>query len=179
MVQANMVVFGANQWRETPSSCMFFERYYMAVNLGGMIATIYFPLVQTENSTPANDIFFQRFFIGACTLLFSVILFAIGYSYYIRIKTVNAVILNWFRIILNSCSSHFNSSLQEETDTHHINSCLDYANIYNGGHFHDREINEIKSFHRTLMVFFLLIPYWLVYAQVNHTNMIQNTQQQK
>ena len=45
-------------------------------------------------------------------------------------------------------------------------SCLDYAKVRYGGSFHDNMVEDVKSLGKIVLVFFTLIPYWLVYFQV-------------
>ena len=168
-VQANVAVFGADQRQKTAISSSYFEQYYAAVNVGGIIATIYVPLVINDDSKNLNKNYFDAFFVAACTLLFSALSLAMGYSYYIHITTNEAVVMNWCPVLFNSCSSRCARSPHQETHDSHVNSFMDYAHVSNGGRFRGPAINAIKSFHRAIIVFLLLIPYWLVYAQVSAT----------
>lgn len=45
-------------------------------------------------------------------------------------------------------------------------SWIDRAKISHGGSFHDTTVEDVKSFSRTLVLIFVLLPYWLVYFQV-------------
>ncbi|CAF4454763.1 unnamed protein product, partial [Adineta steineri] len=52
-------------------------------------------------------------------------------------------------------------------------SFLDYAKISNQGKFLDRVVDDIKSLRRIIIVFLLLIPYWLLYFQIETTFLVQ------
>jgi peptide/histidine transporter 3/4 len=45
-------------------------------------------------------------------------------------------------------------------------SWVDRAKVSHGGSFHDTTVEDVKSFCKTLVFIFVLLPYWLVYFQV-------------
>ena len=45
---------------------------------------------------------------------------------------------------------------------------LDMAKVRHGGSFHEAVVDDVKSLGKILCVFIALVPYWMVYYQVNH-----------
>lgn len=45
-------------------------------------------------------------------------------------------------------------------------SWVDRAKVSHGGSFHDTTVEDVKSFSKTMIFIFVLLPYWLVYFQV-------------
>jgi len=173
-----MAVFGADQIEETKMASRYFEKYYVAVNIGATIATLSISLAQSDSADQTNSIdYFYGYLIAIIMLIGAALLFIVGYRYYIHIPPSETIILKYIPIIINAFqtrhrtqqdSSLRNSSIQEGMIN--INeqslSFLDYANLVNNGKYNDRIINDAKSFQKALIVFLLLIPYWIIYYQV-------------
>jgi len=187
-VQANMALFGAEQIREQKTMRHYFDKYYAAVNTGGLIA---FGFIAYEQQ---NDSYFIGYIIPAGLLIIALIVFLIGYKFYIHIQPVDSVISNFIPVMINAFQTwrkHRQNEAEEEVinrrssdpsrllegENGHTDrsllitngkpgSFLDHAKITNQGKFLDRIVDDIKSIRRIIVVFLLLIPYWLVYIQV-------------
>jgi peptide/histidine transporter 3/4 len=184
-----MALFGAEQIREQKTTRQYFDKYYAAVNTGGLIA---FGFIAYEQQ---NYSYFIGYIIPTGLLIIALIFFLIGYKFYIHIQSIDSVISNFIPVMINAFQtwkkyrqneeeeddvinrrSSDHSRLLEDENRHtdrsllitngKLGSILDYAKITNHGKFLDRIVDDIKSLRRIIVVFLLLIPYWLVYIQV-------------
>ena len=191
-VQANMAVFGAEQVREHKATTRFFDYYYGAVNTGGLVAFAAVAYLQLKS-------YFIGYLVPGGLLVLAFICFLAGYKTYIYVRPFDSVVTNFFPVFFNACRTwrrygHHNiqaenhRAFSSETsllksdrisnDSLSFNasvptwSFLDYAKIANKGRFIDREVDDIKSLRRVVVVFLLLIPYWLLYVQVRMIKII-------
>ncbi|CAF1563409.1 unnamed protein product [Rotaria magnacalcarata] len=193
-VQANVAVFGAEQVREQRNKTKYFDVYYAAVNTGGLIAFGAIAYLQI------NEGYFVGYLVPGVLLMVAFTLFIMGYKYYIYIKPYDSVITKFFPVLINafqSWRSHRNNwrGTIDNNESHHDEaivepeddstdylsftvtlaswSFFDYAKMQNGGRYADRIVNDIKSLRPIIVVFLLLIPYWLLYVQVETTFIVQ------
>jgi peptide/histidine transporter 3/4 len=182
-----MAIFGAEQIREQKSTTQYFDKYYVAVNTGGLLAFGIIAYIQQ------NINWFIGHVISIALLIVTWIFFLIGYRYYIYIKPHDSVITNFFPVLINAFqtwrkhrrytrrianerrSSHKLALVRDQDDTiDHLSfeineqkiSFFDYAKRANNGRFQDRVVDDIKSLRRIILMFLLLIPYWIIYLQV-------------
>ena len=82
----------------------------------------------------------------------------------------------------NSNASDFESSFnfdrqqggnRFDSNSYNKISWLDNAKIRYGGRFDDNQVDDIKSLKRIIILFAILVPYWLVYFQIETTYLIQ------
>jgi hypothetical protein len=189
-----MAVFGAEQSQQTKIASRYFDKYYVAVNIGATISTLSISLIETDrhNQINSND-YFYGYLISIIILIGAAILFIIGYRYYIHILPYDTIIMKYIPVLINAFQTRRNYRNNRQTRNRNrgnsllgnlflnrntfseeatmINneqslSFLDYANVVNHGNFNNEIINDIKSFQRAIIVFLLLIPYWIIYYQV-------------
>lgn len=187
-----MAVFGAEQVREHKATTRYFDFYYGAVNIGGLVAYSAIAFLQLKS-------YFIGYVVPGGLLVLAFLCFLVGHKHYIYIKPFDSVVTNFFPVILNACQTwrrHGQSKTQADNhgafsaetsllksdrisnDSLSFNvsvptwSFLDYAKIANKGRFIDREVDDIKSLRRVTAVFLLLIPYWLLYIQVRAMTII-------
>ncbi|CAF1193166.1 unnamed protein product [Rotaria sordida] len=168
-VQSNMAVFGAEQIREQRATRKYFDKYYAAINTGGLIAFAFIAYAQQNNS------YFIGYIVPTVLLIIALILFLIGYKFYIHIQPHDSVISNFIPVFINafqtwrkhqqnkqtlitsrrpSNSSTLSSYQIENSDqlssttSNQSWSFLDYAKIPNQGRFIDRIVDDIKSLRR-------------------------------
>lgn len=136
--------------------------------------------------------------IAVSVLLTAAILFISGYQYYIHVPPHDTVITNIIPVYMNafesrskyrrsirttgrarlhSVPSNSFSSIHSATGNGPTRivyneqiKFLDYAKGAYGGKFPDRMVDDVKSLRKALMVFTALIPYWIIYQQVNLFN---------
>ncbi|CAF4613781.1 unnamed protein product [Rotaria sp. Silwood1] len=195
VVQSNMAVFGAEQIREKTLTTQYFYKYYVAVNIGSLLAFGIIAYVQQNKS------YFISYLISTILLVVTLIVFIIGHRCYIHIKPHDSVITNFFPVLINAFQTWYkhryyirkmsnelrpsnesmfsNDQYENNKDQILFNmneqpiSFFDYAKGTNNGRFPDRIVDDIKSLRRIIVMFLLLIPYWLIYVQSNTTFIIQ------
>jgi len=183
-----MAVFGAEQIQEIKLATRYFDKYYLAVNIGATISTLSISIIQNDTDKEINsNKYFYGYLIAFLMLIASEIFFILGYRYYIHIPSYDSILLKFFPVIINAYQTKRNFRHNQQIRNHSrenslnnrniINqeqmldieqsiSFLDYANLTNSGKFNDQIINDMKSFHRAIIVFLLFIPYWIIYYQV-------------
>lgn len=172
-----MAVFGAEQVRDQRTARQYFEKYYAAVNIGGLIAFAFISYAQQ------NESYAIGYAVPAGLLVLALFFFWIGYKFYIHIQPEDSVLSKIIPVTINAYrtwrkqrryiqTSTANSTGTTETLFPRANrqswSFLDYAKLSNQGNFFDRIVDDVKSVRRIIVVFLLLIPYWLIYLQVNN-----------
>jgi len=181
-----MAIFGAEQLREQKSTTQYFDKYFVAVNVGGLFAFAIIAYVQQNQS------WFIGHLISTGLLVLTWIFFLLGYRYYIHMKPHDSVISYFFPVLINAFQTwrkhrrHTHSIAYQRdsskitllTDDSNHNSpfdtngrqisFFDYAKAVNNGRFQDRVVDDIKSLRRIIAMFLLLIPYWLIYLQVKY-----------
>jgi peptide/histidine transporter 3/4 len=188
-VQANMAVFGAEQVREQKATRQYFDKYYAAVNTGGLIAFGFIAYVQQ------NDSYFIGYTVPAGLLIIALVFFLIGYKFYVDIRPDDSVLSSFIPVMINAFqtrrkyrqNAQISAINRRSSDTSRLFSgqsennnqllsaineqswsFLVYAKLSNQGQFLDRLVDDIKSVRRIIIVFLLLIPYWHVYIQVKN-----------
>ncbi len=154
-----------------------------------MIAILITPFLQYYH----NYHYFIPYVVAASMLAAAILLFCIGWQYYLHIKSDETVVANYIPVVINAFQSrnqynknnqsidkskshatsstllNVSQSLTEEERSiqidHRPSTFLDFAKVPNGK-FHDRIVDDVKSLRSAFIVFGLLIPYWIVYDQV-------------
>ncbi|CAM4955090.1 unnamed protein product [Rotaria socialis] len=195
-VQANMAVFGAEQIHESKVTSRYFDKYYIAVNIGAIIATLSIPVVQTDADSQTNsNNYFYGYLLAIFMLSVAFALFIIGFRYYIHTPPQDTVIAQCIPVVISAWQAwrkyHKNKLVvhRYNGDTMSRNgqervianedetlSFLDYAKATNNGKSLDRHVNNVKILNRSIIVFLLLIPYWIIYYQVQITFPLQGKQ---
>lgn len=138
----------------------------------------------------ASNSYFFGYLIAMFMLLISAGLFIFGRRYYLHVPPYDSVIMKCIPVILNAFQTwlkHENvrerstSSSRRRNSGYEQNSIsedeplladgrslsfLDYAKAAHHGKFTDRVVDDVKSLRRAFLVFILLIPYWIIYYQV-------------
>ncbi|PNF22357.1 hypothetical protein B7P43_G17504 [Cryptotermes secundus] len=187
-VRANIPSFGAEQVKYGGADSLrkFFNWYYWCVNTGSLLgvgALSYVALDMTDG--------FLRAFAGAggC-LLMALMLFAFGRPYYIVHRPAGSVLRSILCILHDAIGGRCcqprqtsiqsspvlerHSNLVSQQSVGHRNpaptaqspSWLDYAKIRYGGSHHDSAVEDVKRLGIILLLFFCLLPYWLVFFQI-------------
>ena len=189
-----MAVFGAEQVHASNKSSHFFDKYIVAINIGGMFATLAVPYIQVALADHKR--YFYGYVSAVISLTLAFLLFIFGHKYYIHIEPHDTIITKCIPVIINafqtrrkykvnraqsanirqnSSSSNLlvesseNKEIQAPMTNGHSLSFLDFARASNNGNYIDRVVDDVKSLRLVIIVFLLLIPYWLVYYQVEMT----------
>ncbi|KAK3083707.1 hypothetical protein FSP39_001798 [Pinctada imbricata] len=186
--RANIAPFGADQVRdEGPKrSLCFFNWYYWSINFGTFFALSAVTYVQQDRN------FFDGFLAANICLGLSALVFLAGSASYAYRPKNGSILNDIFKVIFEACKMRGHrkvsqkSSTIEETEGEDLleipevdsNSdatptCLDYAKHRYGGSFHDSTVDDVKQLLKILLVFVTLIPYWMVYFQMQTTFQLQ------
>lgn len=107
------------------------------------------------------------FYIMTVSMLFmAFLLFLIGWRFYIHVEPYDSVIVNCIPVIRNAFVTWRQSERNRPTEDGVVGSFFDYAKIPNHGKFQDRIVDDVKSLRNTLVVTFLVVPYWIIFFQV-------------
>ncbi len=195
-IQANIAVFGAEQVKDLNKRSQYFDKYVVAVNIGGILATLLVSYIQGFQSDTRQYESFHGYLFAASSLVGAFLLFIVGKKFYIHIAPHDTIITKCIPVIINAFQTRRKHKDNEHKDDEHITprftrstsstsvllesnrghqlmttneklpSFLDYARVANNGKFNDRIVNDVKSLRRVIIVFLLLMPYWLIYYQV-------------
>ncbi len=128
--------------------------------------------------------YFYMYILGTSMLFIAVVLFLIGWKYYMHIKPYNSVISNCFPVVFNAFQTwrqykkkHVVHNLNapdnftnEEEETIRTDerptAFLDFAKVANNGNFQDEIVDDVKSLQNALILFMLVAPYGSVRFQV-------------
>ncbi|GAB6030121.1 hypothetical protein CHUAL_005800 [Chamberlinius hualienensis] len=184
MIRANISPFGADQFKHVGAESLrrFFNWYYWCVNIGGFVAIVGITYIQ---QTFSNG-FFIGYLIPTAALGLAFVIFIIGRPWYNVSKPVGSVISNIFKVILEAWRSKKRHRIRvNQLRSLHIDmpspsdnnltvpSWMDLAKVRYGGSFHETAVEDVKTLGKIIIVFIALIPYWLVYFQMQSTFVAQ------
>ncbi|BFZ04525.1 hypothetical protein BsWGS_07564 [Bradybaena similaris] len=185
MLKANICPFASDQLirANQQTQLSFFNWFYWCINIGsflglGVIAYVE-QLVQ----------FLYGFIICCVCVSISAIIFLAGNPVYLRRPPDGSVLTNIFRIIreafrnkreylrLQQSFKATNSSSYTDDDEAHLQErkikFLDYAKRRYGGMFHNSLVDDVRKLGMILAMFAVMMPYWLVYFQMQTTFLFQ------
>lgn len=177
-VKANIAPFGADQVRAAgPDSLrVFFNWFYWCINIGSFVAIGAIAYIQSDLG------FSIGYVIPASFLGLAIIIFAFGKPLYITQNPSGSAIMAVFAILKEACKSnhrHKSGINNSEITSSTVRSFgpppswLDMAKVQYGGKFHEVVVEDVKTLGRVMMVFIALIPYWLLYFQMQTTFLVQ------
>ena len=79
-------------------------------------------------------------------------------QFIIELLTVGVIFPSFRELVPRSSSGSLFSSPESDW--------LDVAMVNYGGTFLESEVNELRAMRKVVVFSFLLIPYWMIYAQV-------------
>ncbi|KAK6968606.1 solute carrier family 15 member 4 isoform X2 [Biomphalaria glabrata] len=183
LLKSSIVPFGSEQLSRSSQQTQlsFFNWFYWCVNFGSFVGLGGVTYIQQQKS------FKIGYIIGAATLGMSCIIFIMGRCFYVCRVPDGSMLTNIFRIIREAWKR--NKQLQRLRSLHqksaseghgHIESTheekigfLDHAKHRYGGSFHNSLVDDVKKLGVVLLVFAVLIPYWIVYFQMQTSFLFQ------
>ncbi|XP_064612168.1 solute carrier family 15 member 4-like [Liolophura sinensis] len=173
-VKATIAPFGADQLKNSGQKAMrvFFNWFYWCVNLGAFIALGGIAYLQQQYH------FFWGYLVACCCLGAATLLFLFGCTVYVSRPPSGSILTNVCKVLCESCtSSRGRSSSDREWFTNSRGTArvgfLDRAKMQYGGRFTDGIVEDVKSLLKILCVFVFMVPYWMVYYQMETTFYIQ------
>ncbi|GFG29063.1 hypothetical protein Cfor_02093 [Coptotermes formosanus] len=187
-VRANIPSFGAEQVKYGGADSLrkFFNWYYWCVNTGSLLGVGALSYVALD----MNEGFLKTYAGAGGCLLVALILFSFGRPYYIVHRPAGSVLRSILCILRDAiggrCCHPRQTSIQsspvlerrsnsfsQQSVGHHspipsaqAPSWLDYAKIRYGGSHHDAAVEDVKRLGIILILFICLLPYWLVFFQI-------------
>ncbi|GFW50345.1 hypothetical protein TNCV_4697601 [Trichonephila clavipes] len=178
-VKANITPFGAEQVRYTgPDGLRVYLNWlYWCVNIGALTAILGITYVQQE------DGFKEGYLMPVALLTVATILFLFSYPLYTHQYSCGSSISRIFSVLkdawkLNHSQKRTRREMVSSNSLNTINrpSWLDMAKVRYGGKFHDSVVDDVKALSVIIIVFIILIPYWMLYFQMQTTFLAQGLQ---
>ncbi|CAG5122873.1 unnamed protein product [Candidula unifasciata] len=186
ILKANICPFGADQLLQASQQIQlsFFNLFYWCINLGSFLGLGVVAYIEQQES------FQTGFIICAVSLGCSAVIFSAGRCCYVCRPRDGSVLTNIVKIfqeawrnkrqhkVMNCALKKANqegshADIDEASPASVKISFLDFAKHCNGGNFHSSLVDDVKKLGMILAVFAVLIPYWLVYFQMQTTFVIQ------
>lgn len=181
MLKANIAPFGADQLiDEDPSSLSgFFNWYYWSTNVGSFVALCGIAYIQQN----VVNGFFIGYLLGAAVLILALIIFLSCKGSYVYKKPVGSIFTTIYKIFRESWRIRKRKTQQQPfehridgqraTEIEQPKCFLDYAKFQYGGSYHDDNVDDIKQLGKIILIFITLLPYWIVYYQMETTFLLQ------
>ncbi|GFR76966.1 solute carrier family 15 member 4 [Elysia marginata] len=196
-LRANMCPFGSDQLPRASQNIQlsFFNWYYWCINIGSFVGLGLLSYVEQQFS-------FRLAFMASASMLFaSGLVFCMGRVFYTSRAPDGSILSNVFKIlreafkrwrqrrqirqsampppVITTEDSASTSTLLPSSPTspykpvHQSIHFLDYAKHQHGGVFHSSLVDDVKKLGMIITVFAVLIPYWIVYFQMQTTFFFQ------
>ncbi|KAH9492198.1 hypothetical protein Btru_026521 [Bulinus truncatus] len=183
-LKSSICPFGSEQLSRSSQQTQlsFFNWFYWCVNFGSFVGLGGLTFIQQQYS------FEKGYIAGAVTLGLSCIIFIMGRCCYVSRPPDGSVLTNIYRIVKEAWKrSNQHQQLQSlhqksvsEGVHGHVESTheekigfLDHAKHRYGGSFHNSLVDDVKKLGVVLLVFAVLIPYWIVYFQMQTSFLFQ------
>ncbi|KAK6190852.1 hypothetical protein SNE40_002627 [Patella caerulea] len=177
-VKANIAPFGADQvlgGGQQPT-LVFFNWFYWCINIGAFLGLGIFTYIEQQ------QFFYIGYLISGSALAFGAVLFLLGGCVFICKPASGSVLTNIFKILREACRSKRRRSkmisrtqryIVDEADNEEEIKFLDHAKHRHGGIYHDSIVDDVRDLKKIISVFVVLIPYWVVYFQMQTTFLLQ------
>ncbi|KAG1678729.1 Solute carrier family 15 member 4 [Nymphon striatum] len=171
--------FGADQLKHPTSQTTrtFFNWYYWCINIGGFIGIGGLAYVQQSMQSG----FFWSYILSLISLIMAACLLMCNrWNFRIYPKSGRNVFIDTFKIMVEARQSEkeelnpFRDLLRKveiklfQLDTS-TRSWIDSAKLRYGGNYHESAVEDIKVLGKITLIFVLLVPYWIVYFQMQTT----------
>lgn len=142
-----------------------------------------------------NQDYFTFYMVAASMLFLAILLFIIGWRYYIHVDAYDSVVYNCIPIYKNAFQTWYQCKKDQRSARRRLHVAnasfsldnerseestrvddqparfLDYAKVVNNGKFNDQLVDDVKLLQSAIIIFILIVPYWFVYAQVKQTKL--------
>lgn len=184
-IRACLVVFGADQIQQSKITSRYFDLCVIAMNIGSIVETSLDDLIPQDKYRP-----FRMILIATSLLSASYVLFLVGWRYYYFAETFDSVLYYCFPVIKNAyetkrrykkkryrlaldssfttiSQSNVEQEIEEIMRTNRRKpNFLDMARVSNRGKYRDAIVDDVKSLRTAFILFILIFPYKIIFAQV-------------
>lgn len=181
-IRSNVAPFGADQYKYSAGDAMrrFFNWFYWCVNIGAFLSLGVIAYIQQT----FTDGFFIGYLIPVVALGVAIVIFVLGRPWYVVQKPAGSLLINILKILREAYQSKRRYQMRiQRQKSHRIDlpspddvsavattgdmpSWLDMAKVRYGGSFHETVVEDVKTLGKVIVVFVALIPYWVVYFQM-------------
>lgn len=177
-----MIVFGADQLQEASLTSRALDKFVVVLQAAAM----FWDLAEAFLLKPHYD-YFTFYVIGLSMLAVAILLFALGWRYYVHVRPYDSVVTNCFpvyknalhvwrqsrrenhRVPIRNIDDHTAETLDASngfaTDTmeesvgrdERTRTFLDNAKVVNNGKFLDRIVDDVKSLQIALIIYFIFV----------------------
>ncbi|XP_076042645.1 solute carrier family 15 member 4-like isoform X2 [Oratosquilla oratoria] len=179
-VKSNIAPFGAEQLRTGNPQRMrsFFNWFYWCINFGSLVGVSAISYIEQDCPGICSNGFYCGYLIATICLGVSLTLFVVFYPCYYCARPEGSIMGNVARIIWEATKAqvqHWRSPRPNNAlnPLHLEPQFLDRAKVRYGGSFHESAVDDVRSLGKLFVVFIALIPYWLVYFQMDSSFQIQ------
>ncbi|KAF2362662.1 Proton-dependent oligopeptide transporter family [Trinorchestia longiramus] len=173
MVKANIGPFGAEQMGPSNQflARTFFNWYYWCVNLGSALGIGLLAYVEQDNPGICTNGFFCGYSFAAGCLVLALCVMLLMMPVFERYPATgssplfNIVRITWEATRLKIRDMSIPAS-QRQPPPLIKPKFLDLAKVRYGGRFHETAVDDVKAVGSMLSLFAALLPYWLVYFQM-------------
>ncbi|XP_003738478.1 solute carrier family 15 member 4 [Galendromus occidentalis] len=157
-IKANVVPFGAEQVKQENRMAVrrYFTIYYWVVNIAAFLSILILSYIQQSTSGG----FGLGYIIPTVILVLAFFLFWISKGLFVQEQPEPPILYNIFQVLVEAWQQ--NRVHQRPPNR----QWLDAAKIEFGGRFDNELVEDVKQLKFVLGVFALLIPYWVVYFQM-------------
>ncbi|KAK4315914.1 hypothetical protein Pmani_012875 [Petrolisthes manimaculis] len=174
-VKSNIAPFGAEQvglnTANPQRTRTFFNWFYWCINLGSLVGVGVISYIEQDSPGVCKNGFFCGYLIATVCLVIALTIFVAVYPCYYIAPPEGSVLGNIARIIWEALCAmvkqcRYGRSENDQSPLHVEPRFLDRAKIRYGGSFHESAVDDVRALGKLLSVFTALIPYWLVYFQM-------------
>ncbi|XP_031552474.1 solute carrier family 15 member 4-like [Actinia tenebrosa] len=171
--KSNITAFGAEQItrQDDKTYRMYFNWFYWGINIGCFIGYSFLAFTQQYCG------FVIGYYPPVACLVLACILFLIPKSRY-NVYPLSANAFKKVYNVIKEAKSRGRSNAERVgcpglEEVMPMRSWLDRAMIKYGGSYLDSEVEEVKKLGKIGIMFIILVPYWMIYFQMNSTFLLQ------
>lgn len=163
-----MIILGIEQIQPLDLTTRYGDKMVIIVNISAIIEILAETVLLNAHS------YFKLFLLANSMLVVSIFFFFIGWRVYNHVEPYDSALLNCIPVLRNAFRIWYeykknkNNVVNEEFQTlNQTVTFLDFAKVTNNGKFQDRFVDDVKLLRNAFIIFLLLIPYRIIYSQVN------------
>lgn len=191
-VRPNLIAFGADQIERLQRTSRYVDKFVIMMTAAAIFQAL------AKLFILQNEDYFTFYLFATSTLIVAALLFFIGWRYYRHVQPYDSVLIDCIPVYRNAFKKwresrkdeHFIQRHRHAGTADHLHNSdqfnyeegqdsmrlderphrfLDFAKVIHHGQFQDRIVDDVKSFQNALIISILVLPYWIIFSQVNFT----------